>query len=60
MEKELSHEQVISTSRLTKAFDTLVAVNDLHLEVLRGDVFGFLAWDPMVPVRRRRFACCWV
>ena len=42
MEKELSHEQVISTSRLTKAFDTLVAVNDLHLEVLRGDVFGFL------------------
>jgi len=42
VEKELSHEQVISTSRLTKAFDTLVAVNDLHLEVLRGDVFGFL------------------
>src|SRR6266566_52989 len=42
MKKELSHEQVISTSRLTKAFDTLVAVNDLHLEVLRGDVFGFL------------------
>src|SRR5437899_11463046 len=33
---------VISTSRLTKAFDALVAVNDLHLEVLRGDVFGFL------------------
>ncbi len=33
---------VISTSRLTKAFDTLMAVNDLHLEVLRGDVFGFL------------------
>ncbi len=42
MEKELSQEYVISTSRLTKAFDTLVAVNDLHLEVLRGDVFGFL------------------
>jgi ABC-2 type transport system ATP-binding protein len=42
MEKELSQERVISTSRLTKAFDTLVAVNDLHLEVLRGDVFGFL------------------
>ncbi len=43
MEKELSKEvHVISTSRLTKAFDTLVAVNDLHLEVLRGDVFGFL------------------
>jgi ABC-2 type transport system ATP-binding protein len=35
-------KHVISTSRLTKAFDTLVAVNDLHLEVLRGDVFGFL------------------
>lgn len=33
---------VISTSRLTKAFGRLVAVNDLHLEVMRGDVFGFL------------------
>jgi len=33
---------VISTSRLTKAFGNLVAVNDLHLEVMRGDVFGFL------------------
>src|SRR5438309_10083085 len=33
---------VISTSRLTKAFGTLVAVNDLHLQVMRGDVFGFL------------------
>jgi ABC-2 type transport system ATP-binding protein len=45
VEKELSQAKevhVISTSRLTKAFDTLVAVNDLHLEVLRGDVFGFL------------------
>ena len=42
MEKEHSQEHVISTSRLTKAFDTLVAVNNLHLEVLRGDVFGFL------------------
>ena len=42
MEKELSQEPVISTSRLTKAFDRLMAVNDLHLEVLRGDVFGFL------------------
>ncbi len=33
---------VISTSRLTKAFGKLVAVNDLHLQVMRGDVFGFL------------------
>src|SRR5947209_14960189 len=33
---------VISTSRLTKAFGKLVAVNDLHLEVMQGDVFGFL------------------
>ncbi len=33
---------VLSTSRLTKAFGKLVAVNDLHLEVMRGDVFGFL------------------
>ena len=33
---------IISTSRLTKAFGKLVAVNDLHLEVMQGDVFGFL------------------
>lgn len=33
---------VISTTRLTKAFGNLVAVNDLNLQVLRGDVFGFL------------------
>src|SRR5437764_9857880 len=33
---------VISTSRLTKAFGNLVAVNDLHLQVMRRDVFGFL------------------
>jgi ABC-2 type transport system ATP-binding protein len=33
---------IITTSRLTKAFGNLVAVNDLHLQVMRGDVFGFL------------------
>jgi ABC-type multidrug transport system, ATPase component len=33
---------VISTQRLTKAFGKLVAVNDLNLQVKRGDVFGFL------------------
>src|SRR5438094_10647387 len=33
---------VIRTDRLTKAFGNLVAVNDLHLQVMRGDVFGFL------------------
>jgi ABC-2 type transport system ATP-binding protein len=33
---------IISTSRLTKVFGKLVAVNDLHLQVMRGDVFGFL------------------
>ncbi len=38
----LGTDCVISTSRLTKAFGKLVAVNDLHLEVMRGDVFGFL------------------
>ncbi len=32
----------ISTNRLTKAFGNLVAVNDLNLQVMRGDVFGFL------------------
>ena len=33
---------VINTNRLTKAFGNLVAVNDLNLQVMRGDVFGFL------------------
>ena len=33
---------VISTNRLTKAFGNLVAVNDLHLQVMRGDVNGYL------------------
>ncbi|HZU70147.1 MAG TPA: ATP-binding cassette domain-containing protein [Ktedonobacteraceae bacterium] len=33
---------VITTNRLTKVYGKLVAVNDLHLEVVRGDVFGFL------------------
>src|SRR2546421_11789143 len=46
MADDISHQYsdsiVISTSRLTKAFGNLVAVNDLHLQVMRGDVFGFL------------------
>src|SRR3974390_645016 len=33
---------IISTSRLTKAFGRLVAVNDLHLQVMQCDMFGFL------------------
>jgi ABC-2 type transport system ATP-binding protein len=33
---------VISTSGLTKVFGNVAAVNDLHLEVMKGDVFGFL------------------
>jgi ABC-2 type transport system ATP-binding protein len=33
---------VIKTAGLTKTFGSLVAVNDLRLEVKRGDVFGFL------------------
>lgn len=39
---EYDNSTIISTSRLTKAFGNLVAVNDLHLQVMRGDVFGFL------------------
>jgi ABC-2 type transport system ATP-binding protein len=35
-------DAIITTNRLTKVFGKLVAVNDLHLEVMRGDVFGFL------------------
>jgi ABC-2 type transport system ATP-binding protein len=33
---------IISTSGLTKVFGHVAAVNDLHLEVMKGDVFGFL------------------
>src|SRR5579884_3257618 len=39
---EYDENVIISTSRLTKAFGKLVAVNDLQLQVMRGDVFGFL------------------
>lgn len=45
MDTILSHGTspcIIRTEGLTKTFDTLVAVNDLDLEVMRGDVFGFL------------------
>ena len=35
-------DTVISTTRLTKAFGNAVAVNDLNLQVMQGDVFGFL------------------
>ena len=44
MKNTLVHEDtsVLRTIGLTKTFGTLVAVNDLHLEVKRGDVFGFL------------------
>jgi ABC-2 type transport system ATP-binding protein len=42
IETSLQSEVIISTNRLTKAYGKLVAVNDLHLQVMRGDVFGFL------------------
>jgi ABC-2 type transport system ATP-binding protein len=45
MKNILSYEDtlfVIKTTGLTKTFGSQVAVNDLHLEVKRGDVFGFL------------------
>src|SRR5437588_9891222 len=42
IEASFQSKIIISTSRLTKAFGRLVAVNDLHLQVMRGDVFGFL------------------
>jgi ABC-2 type transport system ATP-binding protein len=42
IEASLQSEIIISTNRLTKAYGKVVAVNDLHLQVLRGDVFGFL------------------
>jgi len=45
VENILSYEDtslVIKTTGLTKAFGSQVAVNNLHLQVKRGDVFGFL------------------
>jgi ABC-2 type transport system ATP-binding protein len=42
IEDSSQSDVIISTSRLTKAFGKLVAVNDLHIQVMRGDVFGFL------------------
>lgn len=42
IEASLQSEIIISTKRLTKAYGKLVAVNDLHVQVMRGDVFGFL------------------
>ena len=42
MKASLQAEVIINTNRLTKAYGKLVAVNDLHLQVMRGDVFGFL------------------
>ncbi|MBV9257371.1 MAG: ATP-binding cassette domain-containing protein [Ktedonobacteraceae bacterium] len=45
MENQSPHSDkpcIISTYRLTKTFGKLVAVNDLQLQVMRGDVFGFL------------------
>ena len=42
IEASLQSEIIIDTERLTKAYGKLVAVNDLHVQVMRGDVFGFL------------------
>ncbi len=38
----LNGEQVIDVKGLTKKFGSLVAVNNLNLNVFKGDVFGFL------------------
>ncbi|MCX6175333.1 MAG: ABC transporter ATP-binding protein [Ignavibacteriales bacterium] len=38
----LNSEQVIEVRGLTKKFGSLIAVNNLDLNVYRGDVFGFL------------------
>jgi ABC-2 type transport system ATP-binding protein len=42
METNLPQESVITTSGLTKTFGSFAAVQDLYIDVLRGDVFGFL------------------
>jgi len=38
----LNSEQIIEVRGLTKKFGSLIAVNNLNLNVYRGDVFGFL------------------
>jgi ABC-2 type transport system ATP-binding protein len=38
----LNTEQIIEVRNLTKKFGNLTAVNDLNINVYRGDVFGFL------------------
>jgi ABC-2 type transport system ATP-binding protein len=38
----LNSEQIIEVRGLTKKFGNLTAVNDLNINVYRGDVFGFL------------------
>ena len=40
--KELRMQKVIEVENLTKKFKDLTAVNDLALNVYRGDIFGFL------------------
>src|SRR3989339_1285409 len=40
--KELRMQKVIEVQNLTKKFKDLTAVNDLALNVYRGDIFGFL------------------
>jgi ABC-2 type transport system ATP-binding protein len=37
-----TNELIVRTERLTKKFGDLIAVNDLNLEIHRGEIFGFL------------------
>ena len=37
-----SSENIIEVVSLSKSFKDILAVDDLHLNVYRGDVFGFL------------------
>lgn len=37
-----TNEVIVKTEHLTKKFGKLVAVNDLNLEIHRGEIFGFL------------------
>ena len=38
----MSSEKIIEITNLTKRFKKLTAVNELNLNVYKGDVFGFL------------------
>jgi ABC-type Fe3+/spermidine/putrescine transport system ATPase subunit len=40
------NDVVLTVSGLTKSYGDLIAVEDLSLDILRGEIFGFLGLSP--------------